>query len=288
MDHLGRETLWAAAESTAWAEIDKAVQAEVARIRVAEMVFPTVQMANAANVPLDQFNPQTMTIDEGQTRPFVEISLAFAMAKSQVDNEATLRIGRTLSLLAAKTVAQCEDEVFFQGTQAPSFINNPFPGFLTFTNINSTGNGLLGLVNAAQVIDVNRPRAAAGYGSATFDAVAQGIAQLISVGQPGPFALFLHTAVYADTFQTVAANQTTTAERIVPLVTNGFHGTGSLPAATGLLLSLGGEPTTIYLAQDAVTAFTQEDPGGAYRFRVFERVQIVNRDPRALVRLNFQ
>jgi len=129
---------------------------------------------------------------------------------------------------------------------------------------------------------------AGGYGSATFDGVVRGIAQLIGLGHPGPFALFLSTEIYADTYQTVGATQTTTAERISPLVTGGFYGTGSLPAATGLLVSLGGEPTTIYIAQDAVAAFTQEDPGGVYRFRVFERVQIVNRDARALVRLDFQ
>ena len=325
MDHLGRDMLWAVADSSAWSEIDKSVQAEVARIRVAQMVFPTVQMPNAPNVALDQFNAQTMTIDEGQTRPFVEISLAFALTRSQVDNEATLHTARTLALLATKTVAQSEDEVFFQGNQAPSFVNNPFPGLLTFTNIGSTGGGLLGLVNANQIIPVTRPpvpgggpggpppggpapggargrgaRGAAGapaagaappaggYGSATFDAVVQGIALLISLGHPGPFALFLSTEIYADTYQTVAVSITTTAERITPLVTGGFYGTGSLPLATGLLVSLGGEPTTIYVAQDAVTAFTQEDPGGGYRFRVFERVQIVNRDARALVRLDFQ
>jgi uncharacterized linocin/CFP29 family protein len=320
MDHLGRDMLWAAADSTAWDEIDKAVAAEVGRIRVGQKVFPTVQMPNAPNVSLDQFNAQTMTIDEGLTSPFVEISLAFALTRSQVDNEASLRKGRTLALLAAKTHAQSEDEIFFQGNQAPSFVNNQFPGLLTFTNINSAGRGLLGLVNANQVIVVVRPPApggapgapapgaaarrraggaagapaagavppAGGYGSATFDGVVRGIAQLIGLGHPGPFALFLSTEIYADTYQTVGATQTTTAERISPLVTGGFYGTGSLPAATGLLVSLGGEPTTIYIAQDAVAAFTQEDPGGVYRFRVFERVQIVNRDARALVRLDFQ
>jgi uncharacterized linocin/CFP29 family protein len=318
MDHLGRDTLWAAADSTAWDEIDKAVAAEVGRIRVGQKIFPTVQMPNAPNVSLDQFNAQTMTIDEGLTSPFVEISLAFALTRSQVDNEASLRKGRTLALLAAKTHAQAEDEVFFQGNQAPSFVNNQFPGLLTFTNINSAGRGLLGLVNANQVIVVQPPApggapgvpapgapagrrggAAAGapaaralpvggYGSATFDGLVRGIALLISLGHPGPFALLLSTEIYADTYQTVGATQTTTAERITPLVTGGFYGTGSLPAATGLLVSLGGEPTTIYIAQDAATAFTQEDPGGVYRFRVFERVQLVNRDARALVRLDFQ
>ena len=162
MDHLGRDMLWPAADSTAWDEIDKAVAAEVGRIRVGQKVFPTVQMPDAPNVSLDQFNAQTMTIDEGLTSPFVEISLVFSLTRSQVDNEASLRKGRTLALLAAKTHAQAEDEIFFQGNQAPSFVNNQFPGLLTFPNINSAGGGLLGLVNANQVIVVVRPPAPGG------------------------------------------------------------------------------------------------------------------------------
>lgn len=288
MDHLRRDELWADAGSTAWAEIDTAVQAEVARIRMAQMVFPTVQVPDSPNVSVDQFDPKTMTIAEGQTRPFVEISLKFALTGSQVDNEASLRTARALALLAAKTTAQCEDEIFFQGNQAPNFVKNPFPKLLTFTNINSMGRGLLGLINPKQIVPVNPPAPKTAYGSATFDAVVQGIAVLIGLGHPGPFALFLSTEIYADTYQTVAASLTTTADRIRPLVTGGYYGTGSLPAATGLLVSLGGEPTTIYIAQDAVTAFTEGDVDGLYRFRVFERAQIVNRDARALVRLDFK
>jgi hypothetical protein len=55
-----------------------------------------------------------------------------------------------------------------------------------------------------------------------------------------------------------------------------------------LLVSLGGEPTTIYVAQDAITAYTQEDGEGNYRFRVFERVQFVARDKAAFVNMKFQ
>jgi uncharacterized linocin/CFP29 family protein len=293
MDNYGREALWTDPSSTAWAEIDQAVLAEVGRIRVTQKVFPTIQMPTASNVTVDQFNPQTMTINEGQTRPFVEISLEFALTKSQLDNEATLHTARTLALLAAKTVAQAEDEIFFQGKQAPIFVNNPIPNLFTFLNIDAAENGLLGLVNANQVIVVVGAGGAGslpadGYGSATFDAVAQGIAQLIGLGHPGPFALFLSTEIYADTYQTVDFGLSTTAERIVPLVTGGFYTSGALPFATGLLVSLGGEPTTVYIAQDAITAFTQQDALGTYRYRVFERVQIVNRDNRALVRLDFQ
>jgi len=300
MNRLGRDMLWGDAGSTAWTEIDNAVQAEVARIRVAQLVFPTIQMPGASAVSNDQFTSATMTITEGQTLPFVEISLEFALTDAQVANEASLHTGRTLAVLAAKTIAQAEDQVFFQGTNAPYSIpaTNPFPRFLKFANL--AGAGLLGIIAAGVAtgattapVPVTRPAGATTYGSATFDGVVKGITQLIGVGHPGPFALFLSTDIYADTYQTVPAGLTTTADRIRPLVTGGYYATDSLPrppaapSSTGILVSLGGEPTTIYIAQDAVTAYPGQLPGGSYGFRVFERVQIVNRDPAALVQLNF-
>ena len=60
------------------------------------------------------------------------------------------------------------------------------------------------------------------------------------------------------------------------------------PLLLGILASLGGEPTVIYIGVEATTAFTQKDTAGVYHFRVFERVQIVARDQEALVALLFQ
>ena len=64
----------------------------------------------------------------------------------------------------------------------------------------------------------------------------------------------------------------------------GFYGTGSLPKSDGLLVSLGGEPTTIYIGNDTTVEFTQIDLNGRYRFRVFERFQSVVRDSNVFVR----
>jgi len=61
-----------------------------------------------------------------------------------------------------------------------------------------------------------------------------------------------------------------------------------LPENRGLLVSLGGDPVTICIAQDIGVAFNQQDPEGNYRFRAFERVQLNVREPSALVRMEFQ
>jgi hypothetical protein len=104
--------------------------------------------------------------------------------------------------------------------------------------------------------------------------------------QYGPYALFLPAKRFAYASTPLSGTTVTPGDRITPLVTGGFHGTGCLPDNDGLLVSLGGEPTTIYLGIDATTAFTQIEPNGIYRFRVFERFQFVERD-RAAFRLKF-
>jgi uncharacterized linocin/CFP29 family protein len=279
-NNLGRDELWS---PEVWAEIDRAVLAEVGRIRVAQKVFPSSQSSNGQYVPADVFDPATMTIAEGQTKPFLEISLEFPLTQGQVDGEPTLRTGRTLARLSAKSVALAEDLLFFQGKNAA------LPTRIKVVNKDSAGDGLLGVTGVTSIsVDPLDPNRSGVYGENTFKAVITGIAHLTSEAQPGPYALILESSVYADTYAPLPSTLTTTADRLIPLLSGGFYGTGTLPQSTGLLVSLGGEPTSLYVGQDSITAYTQQDGDGNARFRVFERVQIVARDPRAFVKLEFK
>ena len=126
------------------------------------------------------------------------------------------------------------------------------------------------------------------YGEATFRAVSEGIARLIKEGQPGPYALILESSIFGDAHAPLPTTLITAGDRIKELVTGGFYGTGTLPANTGLLVSLGGQPTTIYFGPDTTTKYTGLDnQEGNYLFLVFEQVQLVARDPRAFVKLAF-
>lgn len=278
-NNLGRDKIWS---DPVWQEIDKAVMAEVGRIRVAQKVFPGSLTPNASNVSADIFDPETMTIAEGQTKPFIEISIEFSLTQSQVDNEATLRTGRTLARLSAKSIAFGEDVLFLQGA------DGPLPSGVNVVNRQAADDGLLGASAAAINVDPPDTAKQGVYGEATFKAVVRGIAELTKNTQPGPYALLLESSIYADTYAPLPSTLITTADRIIPLVTGGFYGTGALPSKTGLLVSLGGEPTTVYVGADAITGYTQEDRNGNHLFRVFERVQLVARDKRALVRLDFR
>jgi hypothetical protein len=139
--------------------------------------------------------------------------------------------------------------------------------------------------------------------------VMQGInVNLDGTSRPAPFALVLAPEVHADTTSLFAPG-VTIKDRLQSELGGGLVSCGALAGAMlpatpvapvargaaalpqvfqrGLLVSLAGNPTTLYLAQDAVLAFNQQDPLGNYRFRVFERIQFVARDSQALVRLEF-
>jgi uncharacterized linocin/CFP29 family protein len=277
-NNLGRDQLW---NPQIWSVIDKAVQEEVGRIRVGQKVFPTVKTPGAANVPADQYNAAgggTLTMNEGVTRPFIELSFAFQLTQAQIDNEADLQTARKLARRAARSMAQAEDRLLLQGNVA-------LPAGVNARNAALAGNGLVDFANWDYWVNrVPPPRQ--GWREITFQGVTWGIAALTNSGHPGPYALLLSTGVFADA-QAPEQNMPTTAERLMAMITGGFYQAGEMLDSRALLVSLGGEPTTLYLAQDATLAFNQQDANGNYRFRVFERFQYVAREAEAFVRLRF-
>jgi uncharacterized linocin/CFP29 family protein len=275
-NNLNRDQLWT---SDVWEDIDNAVLAEACSIRVAQKVFPTVLMTGASNVPAEVFHPDTMSIDEGRAKPFLEISVEFRVTQSQADNEATLHTTRTLAKLAVKSLALAEDKLIFEGARAQ------IPQIVRVVNRESAEGGLLADAHTIEVESPNRPTGISG--DHIFRAVTEGIARLIERAQPGPYGLFLESSLYADAYAPFPGTLVNTTDRLIPLLQGGFYGTGTLPKSTALLVSLGGEPTTLFLGTDAVTAYTQEDMEGRQRFRVFERIQFVARDHHAFIRLVF-
>ena len=289
---LGRDKLSSWLPET-WQAVDDAVLDAACAIRVAQKVFPASTEGNGQYVPDDTISRVggKLSIAEGETKPYMELSVDFALTEAQIENEATLHTGRTLAMQAAKTIAQAEDRAFFEGKSAftpPSKAGGrPAVTGVRVANPKTVGVGLLNLPNIHPEPVATLGKAGE-WGENAFKAVVKGIAHLTGRGQPGPYALILGLDVYADAFAPVGSTLTTTADRLTPLLTGGLHGTGSIPDQTGLLASLGGQPTTLFVGQDAITAFTHEDTNGDSQLRVFERVQIVAREPEAFVKLVYQ
>lgn len=280
---------------TIWDEINKAVKAEVGKIRKAQLVFPTVVFDNdPTQIINDVINFADLSIEEGKTKAFVEIYKEFPLTSTQVKQEPTIRTCKTLARMAAKAIALAEDTIIFQGADVT------LPGDVSANNRASANSGLLGeAVKDPDDSDPNKvsePRKVpyladnpnVDYGAGTFRAVTEGIQLLVSKGQAPPYALFLPTVPYADTYSPPGNESlVTTADRIKPLVEGGFYGTGTLPVDQGLLVALGGEPTTLFVGREITTEYVRME-GSKTIFKVVERVQFVARDPRAFVLLLFE
>jgi uncharacterized linocin/CFP29 family protein len=261
-----------------------------------------ITTSDAKTVPSDTIETTTittatigpLTVDEGLQTPVFEISVGFALTKQQVA-EMDVSTAITLATRATNILMQAEDTLVFQGDNglqtSPLFKS----GRVLHRN-NSFGTGLLGAIDPnskTQNVDVkptfvdpNGP-AQNKYGENTFGAVATAYSTLQSLGHYGPYALVLHTNAYADTYAPLASTLIMPADRIKPIVTAGFYGTGTLPPFTGLLMSLGGNSMDLAVGMDAMTAYLQPDARRQDQFSVFERFTLRLKDSKAIVKLNF-
>lgn len=293
-------------EQSVWQEINDAVVKEMAKVRIAQKVFPTMLLdMNPTDVPNDVIDFQGkdgFSIKEGQTKPFVELYLEFTLTSTQVAKETQMKTCKTLARMAAKALALAEDTIIFQGDRST------LPGNVQGDQKESMKTGLLGEADPTdssgkklsndndpnkvsepiKVAALSSPPTSTVWGENVFSAVADGISLLTSKAQAANYALFLPTKVYSDTFVPPSTSSlVTTAERIKPLVEGGFYGTGTLPPDKGMLVALAGDPTSIYVGREATVEFVRKE-GAKYIFRVVERIQFVARDPRAYVLLNFE
>ena len=296
---LGRENLDWSQET--WAQIDKAVHDEAHRVRIAMKYIPIyMTTTDTLSVPAESIEtvdqpPTPLFIDEGKTLSIFEILTSFSMTKQQAGKEVDVTTAITLATRATNILIQGEDILMFQGDDALENGGHPNPLFANsrIRHRNSSfGPGLLGGVPAAQTIpvdptSVNQNPDLNTYGEHTFGAVSAAYSLLQSKGHYGPYALALHSNIYADTFAPLANTLIMPADRIKPLVTAGFYGTGTLPKFTGVLVSLGGNTMDLVIGMDAITAFLQEDTNGLYQFRVFERFTLRLKDKTAVIKLAF-
>jgi uncharacterized linocin/CFP29 family protein len=278
--NLGRGALsWT---QDVWDRLDQTVHSEIKRSSVAAGILPLVgPLSDALTVPADLIDSDRLAIAEDRVLPLVELSAEFTLTPAQVEGEAQLLTATSLAARAANLLAQAEDALLFQGDSAQDA-----PVFKFVQRQHSAGKGLVD--SAEDEIEVHPVDPSSGrYSERTFAAVAEAYARLQSRGHYGPYALALRDEVYADTFAPLAGTLVSPADRIRPLVTQGFVGAGTLPLATGVFLSAGGNTVDLVIANDATTAFTQVDGEGRFHFRVVERFALRIKDRTALVRLRF-
>jgi hypothetical protein len=218
----------------------------------------------------------------------------------------------TLATRAANLLSQAEDVLIFQGQSAVTGLNQ-HPLFKSGKVTIKDGNAGTGLLNAAtsspiiHVLPVDKTQPGL-YGEQTTTAAFAAYSRLqsgIDLNQAhyGPYALVLHNEPYADTHRPLVATLIMPADRIKPLMTEGYFGTGTLTTYTnpdrakppvpdrikgGILVSLGGNTMDLVMAQPPKTEVLQNEISGEWIFRVYERFALRLKDPTAVIRLNFE
>jgi uncharacterized linocin/CFP29 family protein len=276
--NLGREAL--AWRQEQWDQLDQAVHDEARRTGVAASLLPLVgPLPSAVTVPADELRPGNLAIDEGRTIPLVELATEFTLTPLQAESDPTLLTVNTLAVRAANLIVLAEDALVFQGDAVR------LPRLVEVRG--QTGPGLLAA--APDEVEVHPLGDGSGrFGERTFDAAVRAIALLDSRGHAGPYALALHSDLYADAFAPLPGTLATPADRIAPLVTQGLAKTNALPAGAGIVVSVGGNVIDLVIGVDPVGAITQVGADGLLHLRVFERFALRIKDPTALVRLRFR
>jgi uncharacterized linocin/CFP29 family protein len=279
--NLGRDRLdWT---PDVWKLIDTAVHDEFVRTTIASKFIPLHgPLPDAVTVPADVINPETMTIDEGAVTPLVELWVEFGLTPQQVVGEAQLSTALTLATRASNLLSQAEDAVLFKGDGA-------FKDDL-FKKVQHRGSAGRGLLAAAREVVSVTPTGTSGsqYGEHTFEAVADAYSLAQGKGHYGPYGLALRTEIYADTLAPLPETLAMPADRIRPLVTLGYFGTGALPVGRGVMVSVGGNSMDLVAGVDPITEFLRVDENSQYKFRVFERFALRIKDDTAIVRLEFK
>ncbi len=290
--NLASGGIWAA---DTWTDINKAATQEAAQVRVVQRVFPATLVPGALYVPADTLDVANMRMEEGATKPLVEMQSSFQLTQAQAEKEATEHTGRKLARRVAKTLALAEDLVLLQGQAIVSGQDVTVGGSaalspsVRITDPKSVQKGLMqDACKAHSMPSTQYPRDVVQH-------VLDGVGQLTGLGEPGPYAFLTADDAYAKLYRTQGNSSATFLSIVKQVITAGLYSTGALrrtggwnaAGAFGLLASLSGDSVSIYVGSEPHVAFIQPDPNGVLQFRVFERVQYAVRDKRALLRFEF-
>jgi hypothetical protein len=256
-------------------------------MQVAQHVFPTIVTANDNSFPADIVDPQTGNPTTGVTRSFATIQKPFTLFPVHIKDPA-LTMATNQVTLAGQALALAEDSLFLQGSNAQL----PIGGRKTVTmppgDQAKLDKGLLGIAAGNKVIDV-QPGKLETYGLATYSAVVAGISQFTADQQGPPYALILSPDTFADAnFPLEEEALVTPSSAIQALLASGpFVMSPGLPIKTGLLASLGGKTTTLYVGTVPLIEYDAYD-GTLYSFTGRESIQFLNIDARSLIGLSFK
>jgi uncharacterized linocin/CFP29 family protein len=197
---------------------------------------------------------------------------------------------------AANVIARLEDAVVFRGLASNATVVGGFtppagvaglPGIWQITGAKEA-EGLWSLTSPREWFRVSpSPRALRGH--AIVNAVSGAIGLLEENGHFGPFAAVLGQGLFLVAQTPDVGSLVMPQDRIIPFLGGGPLLRSStldiLKGYSGLVVALGGSPVELVVASDMSLQFLQVTNDPTFIFRVYEKIALRIREPRAIAQL---
>jgi uncharacterized linocin/CFP29 family protein len=293
-----------------WSRVNKTIQAEAQKARVAAQFLPMVQEPDASAVAvrdlllgfhLNAPQPPTtrLTVDSTPQTFLTSFGVNVALT-SQEMNDPTQSAALVQFRRAANIIARLEDALIFRGQTGPGVAP---PGLRQLPPVFDVGNGGAQPGLASGPIPNNPPRPwyprqdvavlppvvppqgnmPAGHQLAS--AIIQSIGELEAAGHNRPFACVLSQDQF-DSLHTPTADLVLPRDRVVPFLEGPLLRSSTIAEHLGIVVALGGSPIEIVVSSELHAKFLQVTTEPRYVFRVSERIALRVTDWSAIVVLH--
>jgi uncharacterized linocin/CFP29 family protein len=279
-----------------WSAVRQVIAEEMRAARVAGNVLPTVGPleSDASFVPTLSVsraavpgNSAGLSVDDATTLTLATLQVKVFLRQGQV-TDPELAASLVAFRRAANVLAHLEDEIVLKG--------QPGPGRVPVGTTVAEGiaevlggqevDGLTG-IDASQASRTGKKKGEglARVGEGLVSAVSDAVGALEGRFQTGPFACVLG-ANYFLAVQSPNNSLVLPQDRILPFLNGGpLVRSSALENNSGLVIALGGAPIDLVLATDASVEFLQNTPDAWSLFRVFEKMVLRVKEPKAVQHL---
>lgn len=270
-----------------WNQIDQVVSENVNAVRITHKIMPTLELERTEKkVPIDLLDRRTMTIDDTTTIALAEVSIQFELDKQQVEEEALSRAMIVIKR-AANNFARLEDHIVMNG-----LVNNPAGGLMPRGGLPPRARVERGVLNGG-LLDpahppVYRQDGPNPYGDRMVDAVVRGITMLDAAGYLGPYLLVLSLRQFAEVNRPNRNSLVLPSDRIEPMLDKPIFRSPVLPPPSGLLMSIGGDPTDRAVAIEPILRYIRTDGNDRFLFSVYGVFALRRKEPDAVIELQFR
>jgi uncharacterized linocin/CFP29 family protein len=283
---------------TQWSWIRQAIGEEVNKARVAGSFLPVYGPLPSSTqvVPSERMDERRGTVDDVSTTRIVEVSVEIDLTQPQVREE-ELSSALLLFRRAANIIARMEDWIIFNGVpdegRQPGSIQAAGPDQRWGYRIQGGDPDSRGLLEEAE----SAVSGIALDGEQLVPKIVQAVTLLEGVGHLAPFACVLGMDAFVVAHTPAPGSLVLPRDRIEPVLERQLLRSstiddrpwdGAEPPARGVIVSLAGDPIDLALAVDAAPQFLYVNAEARYVFRVYERFALRVKEPKAIVRLEFE